>query len=533
MKFTRRSLLIVAGAAASASYLFKRAVPKRLKVNHILPIVTDSAFAISVSVKRPVRTLDLQVDGARVTGSKSDTHGRFWSFSVSSLMPDTTYSLRLIADGEPVDEAWPLKTFPPDDALPDSFRLLAFTCAGGPNGLRSGDLEIFKPHAFRQQLFDAALESHPDAVLSIGDHIYWDLRGRGLPPFGTRRSGAFRFFAGLYLKNKYGEFNRSIELLGTKNEKVLTNIADEQIAELYGTRFRSTPIFFVSDDHDYFENDDAEEEIVTFPPDRFSQAAHAAVAKLYYPPLPNAPSREFERSFGILRYGTLFEAPLVDCAGHLDLEGEQAALVPQSIEAWMIGRAQTSSAVHFAYVPSHPMGWTAGKWREWYPDVVAPEGYSGVVTNALMGETQGVLSTNAQKYLWQPGWWTQHQRILTALAERPRSRFTFSGDIHAQGAIQIQNCGDVDLSEMPVTSILVGPVSTSQATWPSFARGIEAATPESVNASILSATEEVNGYTLFDIAPTSVRATLVNCGGHDPCKQETGAPINVREIDLI
>ena len=63
------------------------------------------------------------------------------------------------------------------------------------------------------------------------------------------------------------------------------------------------------------------------------------------------------------------------------------------------------------------MGWSAGKWREWYPDVVAPEGFEGLVTNELNfeGATKGVLTSKAQKYLWQRGWWSQHQRLLQAL----------------------------------------------------------------------------------------------------------------------
>ena len=82
---------------------------------------------------------------------------------------------------------------------------------------------------------------------------------------------------------KYGVFNRALPLLNSSNEAVLKRVANEQIADLYGTRFKSTPIFFISDDHDYFENDDAEKDLVTFPADAFSREAHRAVADLYYP----------------------------------------------------------------------------------------------------------------------------------------------------------------------------------------------------------------------------------------------------------
>ena len=33
----------------------------------------------------------------------------------------------------------------------------------------------------------------------------------------------------------------------------------------------NSPTYFIADDHDYFENDDAEEELVTFPADDFSR----------------------------------------------------------------------------------------------------------------------------------------------------------------------------------------------------------------------------------------------------------------------
>ena len=62
------------------------------------------------------------------------------------------------------------------------------------------------------------------------------------------------------MRLRYGSFNRLESADSKTNESVLKN-RNEQIASLYGTRFK-VPIFFVPDDHDYFENDDAEE-IVT------------------------------------------------------------------------------------------------------------------------------------------------------------------------------------------------------------------------------------------------------------------------------
>jgi hypothetical protein len=532
MKITRRATLFTMLATAVANFLPKAAQASDGDIRHILPTVTANSMGLSVSVGAPRTGLTLAIDDREIAGQQTDTLGRFWSFQTSGLSADTEYMLQLSDGDDPVGSSWPLKTFPETASLPEQFRLLAFTCAGGADGFGVPGRQFFKPHAFRQKMFETALTEKPDAVLAIGDHIYWDLRGGNMPAVG-RRSWAIKLLAGWYLRFRYGAFDRSQPLLGTDNEAVLTTVGDEQIADLYGTRFRSTPIFFISDDHDYFENDDAEEDLVTFPPDAFSAAAFEAVADLYYPSLPDGPSSDTARAFGLLKYGRLFEGVLFDCAGHMSVDGDDATLVPRPIEDWIAERAVQSDAAHFAFVPSHPMGWTAGKWREWYPDVVAPEGFEGVVTNELMGgETVGALTTKAQKYLWQKGWWEQHQRLLGSLAARAGSRFMLSGDIHAQGAVMIERSGTLDLFDQPVTSLLVGPVSTSDATWPSSARGISADTPDWLKVETLLPTREVNGLTMLSFTPTAASARMMSCGGYDRSLEEDGRVQQVDEITL-
>ena len=62
-----------------------------------------------------------------------------------------------------------------------------------------------------------------------------------------------------------------------------------QIADLYGTMLRSLPVFFLQDDHDYFEDDAADDFVVTFPPDPFMLELGRATQHLYYPEfLPDA-----------------------------------------------------------------------------------------------------------------------------------------------------------------------------------------------------------------------------------------------------
>ena len=542
----RRTLLAGGAAALPLLSLIGCGPSSRQTIKHILSTVTDTRISISCSLSQPVQSLLLRVANEVYRGDQRDSEGLHWSFTVKDLTANTQYQLQLLEGESPVGDAWPLRTFPAEDAPVDQLKLAAFTCAGGGDAFGFSGLQYFKPHAFRHRLFDELLAQKPDAVIAVGDHIYWDLRGSDRPPLGRRKSAVIRWIIGAYLRVKYGIFDRALPLLGSPNEAVLKRIADEQIADLYGTRFKSTPIFFISDDHDYFENDDAEKDLVTFPADSFSREAHRAVADLYYPPLPYAPSPETHRSFGLFKYGNLFEAPLLDCAGQMSLaeneesgEGDaqdknSARLFPEAIEQWVLERIEVSPAKHFALVPSHPMGWTAGKWREWYPDVVAPEGFEGLVTNELNfeGATKGSLTTKAQKYLWQLGWWTQHQRLLQALSARPGSRFTFSGDIHAQGAIAIEASGEEVLPGGLVKSLLVGPVSTSDATWPSFARGIPANQPGWLQTATLSVTEEVNGFTLFDITSSGVAAQLFNCGGRDSSRPDDGRVQRVTDLLL-
>ena len=67
------------------------------------------------------------------------------------------------------------------------------------------------------------------------------------------------------------------------NEAVLKRAAAPQIVPVYGTDVRSTPIFFLQDDHDYFDNDEGTDLIVTFPPPWFQLQLARATQQLYYP----------------------------------------------------------------------------------------------------------------------------------------------------------------------------------------------------------------------------------------------------------
>ena len=152
------------------------------------------------------------------------------------------------------------------------------------------------------------------------------------------------------------------------------------------------------------------------------------------------------------------------------------------------------------------------------------------MTSELLTDVQGQLTTTAQKYFWQKGWWDQHQRLLEALAKfRQGSRIIFSGDIHAQGVVDIRSSGDLVL-EKPVRSILVDPVGTSDATWPSTARGIAAGEPGWLISDEVLATREVNGVTIFEFEGPEARIRLFDCGGYNRSKGEDGRVQRVDEL---
>ena len=85
--------------------------------------------------------------------------------------------------------------------------------------------------------------------------------------------------------------------------------------------------------------------------------------------------------------------------------------------------------------------------------------------------TQFRLTTGRDKYLWQAGWYMQHQRLLDSLSSQSkRAPIVLSGDLHAIGHASIERSGDLDLTANPVHAVLTGPVGTERG-WPSAVRG--------------------------------------------------------------
>jgi hypothetical protein len=368
----------------------------------------------------------------------------------------------------------------------------------------------FKPAGYRRKLFDLILDQKPDFVIANGDHVYFDL-----PALDRLRENPLLNAASSFIRAMSAVFDPALPVLGSANEAALTIVGDDQIASIYGVRFRSTPIFFITDDHDYFDNDDATRQRVTFPPDAFHRDLRNALQKLYFPEfiverelgteipgLSHQDGVQLSSHFGEIQYGDLFTGLLYDCGGYLDL-GAQAGLFPIGVEAWLLKRTKIEDSRHLIHFPSHPLGWTAGKWREWYRDLLVSQG--SIVAEVLRDE-------NGNKYMWQEGWWNQHQRLVAMLsAQVERKPIMLTGDLHALGATRIERSGSLDLSSNPVISILPGPVGVGDAGWPSRARGVLAQTPADLVTTGLLGLEERNGYAVLQFDRDRIECQLFRC----------------------
>jgi hypothetical protein len=490
MPLTRRDLLRSSAAiVATVTAGRPRPVPARprngAEVAHLLPTVSHDRILVKASFTTARAEVPvLRVGKRRVPGTATDSHGRFFQFDVPDLPSGRRHRLELWSGTRRLMGPWGLATFPAPTARPRRLRLLVYTCAGG-NDL----FGLYVPLALRRQLIARGLAFRPDAVIAIGDHVYWDLRA-GLAALATGASPLAR--------DRVGTFDLARPALGGANEPVLVGAVDPQIAALYGTMLRSTPAFFLRDDHDYFEDDQALPAITTFPPDAIMRELARASQHLWYPEflpdgarpadLPGASAADrppgVSEAFGTLRYGRLFEALLYDCKGFMSV-GDGATLVPPAVEAWLLARMADGGVAHLMHVPSNPPGFTAGKYAEWYPDVLGDDGR---------------LTTAVPKNGWQPGWLDQHDRLLAAASAMRRVPLFVSGDIHGHAEARILRTRTTDLRANPVVALVTGTPGTGVG-WPSAARGTKATTPLDLEAEVPMPPEEVNGFHLIDVTP--------------------------------
>lgn len=471
------------------------------QVRHLLPGVSESRMLLKASfagplARPPVLRLQAGNFSHRIEGRQNDTAGEFWQFYVENLAPDTRYQLSLLnAGGEALCDAWPLTTFPAPDQNVDRLRLLFYTCAGGPEGSYRGigDRSGYLPTAIRNRLLRRGLSFAPDAAIANGDHIYWDLhtwQGEGageLSPAGRQ-----------------SDFDFAARVTGGHNENALKLAAGPQIVPVYGTDFRSTPVFFLQDDHDHWENDSP----LTYPVPWFQLQLARTTQQLYYPEfladstrpagLPwssRGPGGALSESFGTLRYGNLAEVLLYDVRRTLQVGELNAAFLDPVVENWLHERTASRDTRHLVHAPSNPPGWTAGKWGEWYPDTLDPD--------------SGELTTDIAKPYWRQGWLAQHDRLMQSLAAMEhRSPLVISGDLHATGVGAIHGAGALDFSHNPITTILSGPVSTSIRGFPSVVRNARPMPSAYLDFDEQVVPWEQHGFTVVDFYRDRIVARL-------------------------
>jgi hypothetical protein len=484
-------------------------------LQHLLATATHDRLLIKASFARPLDDAPrLRVGGTTVRGRRGDTAGRFWSWDVDDLRPGRPHGLRLVNErGRNLTEPWQLRTFPRPQSRPQRLRLLIFTCAGGHDVI--GQYGIFQPARVRNRLLRRGLSFDPDALVANGDHVYWDLEApptavtMGLSPIGRREIGTFD------PRNH------------RHNAALLTRAAGPQIVDLYGVDCRSVPVFFLTDDHDYYENDVATSEMITFPPARWKLRLGRATQHLYYPeflPVPGQPDNlpwtrnGVHESFGSLRYGRLLEFLMYDVRRTMTMAGPKAVFFHPRVERWVRRRLAQGEVRHVVNMPSNPPGWTAGKWMEWYPDVLGPDRQ---------------LTTALPKPYWQPGWRAQHDRLMRAISARRRGvALMVGGDLHATAAGTIQRSGSIDLSDNPVHVALSGTLGSKGAGFPS---GLRATPPKPTSHLDLReqiAPLEENGFTIADFTPEKVTLRFFRWNSTTQGEDEIDRLQPFKEIEL-
>jgi len=460
-------------------------------VHHLLPTVSDTRMLLKASLQRPLSMAPvLRIEGGgisrRINGRMNGTLGEFWQFYAEELTPSVRYQLSLMdSGGTSLCESWPLSTFPAPDQNPEQVRMLFYTCAGGPQGSYSGvgDRSGNLPTEIRNRLLRRGLSFAPDVAIANGDHIYWDLhRWQGenlgdLSPAGLRSN-----------------FDFQGRVFGGSNEAAMKMAAGPQIVPVYGTDFRSTPVFFLQDDHDHWENDSP----LTYPVPWFQLELARATQQLYYPEFLADQNRpvglpwsgrsergQLSESFGTLRYGQLAEVLLYDVRRTLNVGDLNAVFIDLEVERWLKDRTDSHDTRHLVHAPSNPPGWSAGKWGEWYPDV--------------LDRNTGTLTTSFPKPHWRQGWLDQHDRLMRSLTDmRHRTPLVISGDLHAIGMGEIHRSGNLDLNANPVTTILSGPIGTSIRGFPSVVRGIRSLPSAHLDLNEQVVPLEEHGFTLVD-----------------------------------
>ena len=256
-----------------------------------------------------------------------------------------------------------------------------------------------------------------------------------------------------------------------------------------------------------------------------------ATQKMFYPEfLPDSNRAQFlpwssagdrisglSESFGTLRFGNLAEILLYDVRRTMSISGPSSVFIDRHAEDWLHARTGASDTSHLVHVPSNPMGWSAGKWAEWYPDV--------------LGENDN-LTANIPKPYWQQGWLSQHDRLVASMgAMKERTPMIISGDLHALAKGKMLRSGSHSFEANPIHTIISGPPGTGGA-WPSRVRGVLPSVPSHLDFEEEMKPIEENGFMLvdFDKEKTVLRFFKWDIETQSPEEIDTIEPFHTEEI---
>jgi hypothetical protein len=163
-------------------------------------------------------------------------------------------------------------------------------------------------------------------------------------------------------------------------------------------------------------------------------------------------------------------------------------------------RMAARDTAHLINIPSNPPGWSAGKWGEWYPDLL---------------DANGKLSIAKPKPYWQAGWLKQHDRLMAAVSGMTdRIPIVMSGDLHAIAEGQMMRTGSIDLGQHPVHVLLTGPLGSGDLVWPSAFRGIGAMPSVHLDMQEDLKPIEENGFVIADLTPDKIVLRFFRWNAH-------------------
>ena len=177
--YSRRTFLKISAsitALVAGGYFFKSSgVPK---VKHILSSASHERLGITLSLSKTTSKLELLLNGSNlIEGRKTDKEGKHWQFLSNKLISNESYELQLISENEPIYKRWTIKTFPDPEAKIKKLSLF-HSLVQAVAMLLGLWKRVFQALLFRQNIFNEGLSKNPDFAIAIGDHVYWDLRGK-------------------------------------------------------------------------------------------------------------------------------------------------------------------------------------------------------------------------------------------------------------------------------------------------------------------------------------------------------------------